>query len=78
VTPVKRLLPAVFLLCASCALPDRAFVEAVDKSWKAIGPRYKAYLEADTSLDPETRELRIETADGLTVSIDKAKKAVTQ
>lgn len=69
---------ALMLVVGGCALPDRAFVEAVDKSWQAIGPRYKAYLAADTDLDEETRTFRIETADGLTVSIENAKKAVNQ
>ena len=69
----KYLLAAVLL--TGCTLPDRAFVEAVDRSWVAIGPEYRAYLEADSTLDDATRAERLGTATGFSMLIERAKKA---
>ena len=74
---MKRIVLAVFLI-AGCSLPDRAFVDAVDKSWQAIGPEYADYVRADTTLDEDTRTERLETAAGFAVTIAKAKMAVSQ
>jgi hypothetical protein len=69
---------AVLVLVGGCALPDRAFVEAVDKSWQAIGPEYRAYIEADRDLDEATKAERLGTATGLSTLIERAKKAGAQ
>jgi len=69
---------SIVLLAGGCALPDRAFVTAVDKSWQAIGPEYQQYVEADPDLDEATKSERIGTAAGFTALIERAKKAGAQ
>lgn len=73
---MHRFLPLLLVLALTgCTLPDRAFVEAVDKSWQAVGPEYRAYLEADGTLDDATRAQRLGTATGFSMLIERAKNA---
>lgn len=60
---MKRLAPlaACALLFSSCeglSVAD-AYLEADRLTYKAIAPKYTAYVEADASLDEGTKKLRI-------------------
>lgn len=60
-------------LCCGCSL-NAQFVDAVDRTWATIGPEYQAYVDADATLDDNTKETRKRTAETLTLLIEEAKK----
>lgn len=67
---------ALVLFCVvgfGCSLNSQ-FVDAVDEAWEVIGPRYVDYVNADTTLDEQSRQTRIRTALILTETIAEAKK----
>jgi len=65
----------VVLSVGGCCAPNKAFVDAVESSWKVMGPEYIQYIEADPNLAPETKVTRKRTADGLTEKIAQAQAA---
>jgi hypothetical protein len=65
----------VALLFVGCCPLNDTFVKSVDSAWDAIGPEYVQYVEADATLDDNTKTLRKRTAQMLTEVIDEAKNA---
>ena len=60
---MKRLAPlaACLLLLSSCngLSVAGAYLEADRLTYNAIAPKYKAYVEADATLDADTKRLRL-------------------
>lgn len=73
---VFRAALAALLVCAlsACGSVNQDFVKAMDESAGVILPRYKDYVDADTTLDPDSKELRKKTADKMRQLIDAAKE----
>ena len=63
---------ALVALLAGCRAP--ALLEAVEAQWSVIGPEYRAYVQADPDLDPQSKEIRIQSADILDMVIKKEKE----
>lgn len=72
---MKRILLicTVALLVAGCSTLDQEFVSAVDRTWETIGPEYRSYVAQDAALTPDTRALRLRTADTFDVLLKEAK-----
>ena len=62
----------LFLMVAGCSL-NKAFVNAVDDSWSAIGPEYQTYVRADSMLTQADKDIRICHAESLTKLIEEAR-----
>ena len=57
------------LTLSSCVAPEAAVLPSVGAAWGVIGPEYRAYLEADPSLSPESKVTRKRTAELLSQAI---------
>jgi hypothetical protein len=57
-------------------LPSRAFVDASRAIHGAIGARFQAYVRADLSLDPTTRETLVRTVDDWEFMVRQAEAAL--
>jgi hypothetical protein len=63
----------VIVSCSACSTcPD--FVRAVDGYTKVILPDYRNYVNADPSLSPDTKRIRIQTADKFQELVDAARE----
>lgn len=58
-----------------CAV-DEGFVAAVDGYSQAILPEYRAYILADEGLSPETKRIRLQTAERFEALIDTAMESL--
>ena len=67
------LICTVALFVAGCSSLDQEFVTAVDRTWETIGPEYRDYVAQDQALSPDTRLLRLRTADTFDVLLKEAK-----
>jgi hypothetical protein len=82
---LATILPLVLLMAVGCGagcVGQQAAIAAIDADWQVIGPRYKAYVEADPKLAarPEIKADWLATADAMSRVIAEAKaagKAVT-
>ena len=74
---MKKLIPfAALALLSSCeglSVAD-AYLEADRLTYKAIAPKYTAYVEADASLDEGTKKLRIAVLRAWKVRLDENEK----
>ena len=74
---MKKLIPfAALALLSSCeglSVAD-AYLEAARLTYKAIAPKYTAYVEADASLDEGTKKLRIAVLRAWKVRLDENEK----
>lgn len=59
-----------------CSSIDKEFVRAIDSGTSVIIPRYIEYTKNDQTLDDETKQIRIKTAEDLRDLIKKAKNKV--
>lgn len=65
----------VTLFGAGCSL-NKQFVTAVDKYANTYVPEYKKYIESDSSLDAESKRIRLQSADKFLETISNAVKEV--
>jgi len=70
---LAALVVAASLTAAGCSV-NVAFVKAVEGYADAILPEYEAYVNADPRLDPDTRRIRLQTAQRFRLLVDEAKK----
>lgn len=73
------LLAPVFLVAASCTTArEAAFHDGVDQLIRRSGmlAEYRAYVEADPKLKPETKAIRKDTAARLEALIEEERKAL--
>jgi len=68
------LIAVAVLAAGCCGTINEQFVKAVDVNWGVVSPEYKAYLEADESLSPKSKELRLKTIEEFSELIKEAKK----
>lgn len=72
---MRRIIYVVVLaVCLAGCTVDQQFVQSVDSAWDVIGPRYVDYVQADATLDDQSKETRIRTAELLTRLIEEAKR----
>ena len=73
---MKRLgfIMAMVVMLGGC-MPSRAFVTAVDGHLGVILPEYRAYVSGDESLEPDSKRIRLESADSLDALVDTALEA---
>lgn len=57
-----------------CASPNQQFVQNTEKTWKLIGPEYRAYVEKDTGLSKEEKDDWKKLADSFDRLIEAAKE----
>jgi len=69
---MKKILVVCFAFLSSCAPLNQDFVKALDSYTKVILPEYKNYVQADTSLNDETKAIRMQTAERFQILIDSA------
>lgn len=67
---------AVFIVLTGCVSPHAAFVRAIDTQAGIILPRYQAYTEADKTIDPTTRRIRLEAAAQMNSTIRTAREGL--
>jgi len=60
-------------LFPGCFASQKLFVGAVDGYTKVILPEYKVYVTQDTTLDKDTKRIRIQTVDKFQELVDEAK-----
>lgn len=68
---------ASFML-VGCVGPgaDQTALKAAKDAWKVMGPEYRAYVEKDTFLVPDTKAVKLQTADLMTKLLEEATKEV--
>lgn len=71
----NKILLAAFLcgFLASCRGPLKTTINAIDDTWQLIGREYISYVEADTSLTKEGKEICKKTATQMNRLIKAAK-----
>ena len=48
-------------ICAGCVNPEKTEMIAFAQGWKAVGPEYKAYIQADEKLTADQKANRQDT-----------------
>lgn len=75
---MKRLILLAALplfLCAGCGSIAKQYVEADRKTYDAIAPEYRKYVEADESLDEDSKKLRLANVASWGYRLEQAEKA---
>jgi len=71
---ILALLVLIVAMTAGCnGTLNEQFVRAVDSNWTLIGKEYRAYVDADESMSPSSKELRIKTIEEFTALVEEAK-----
>lgn len=68
----RILTAATALLLASCGATPKHYVHAFRATHDAVAPIYREYVEADDSLDDDTRKRRLRTLDAWKVWLQAA------
>jgi len=63
---------ACVLLAGCCA--HGPFIQAVDSYTKVMLPEYETYIQNDTTLSLETKQIRVQSAERFKIMVDKAKE----
>lgn len=58
---MKRLLPVIMLALSSCCIVPKSHIAAERAVYEALRPDFEAYLEADESLLPHQKDLKMRT-----------------
>ena len=66
----------MLVVLGGCKSIDDEFVLQADRYTSTIMPDYKLYLDADITLDADTKRIRKQTADSFLMLIEEAKKDI--
>ena len=59
-------------LLQGCAGVNPTFVKAVETNWKVMGPDYRGYVEKDSNISEESKEIRLQAIDEFTLLVAEA------
>lgn len=72
---MRKLILCLPLLLAGCGSVAKEYVAADRKTFDAIAPEYSKYVEADESLDEDSKKLRLANVAAWGYRLEQAEKA---